>query len=50
LPSFSVLGAKSLLNKKLSEEWTLYGGVPAKPLQCIPREAKYFTRIIGFVD
>jgi acetyltransferase-like isoleucine patch superfamily enzyme len=49
LPSHSVLGAKSLLNKQFSDEWTLYGGVPAKALRKIPLDAKYFTRTNGFV-
>ena len=49
LPSRSVLGAKSLLNKSYSDEWSLYGGVPAKRLIEIPRDAKYFTRQDGFV-
>ena len=49
LPSFSVLGANSLLNKKLSEEYSLYGGVPAKFISKISQEAKYFTRTEGFV-
>lgn len=49
LPSRSVLGAKSLLNKSFSKEWTLYGGVPAKELREIPFDAKYFTRSEGFV-
>ncbi|RDC66096.1 acyltransferase [Adhaeribacter pallidiroseus] len=49
LPACSVLGAKSLLNKVYAQEWTLYGGVPAKPIQEIPRSAKYFTRQEGFV-
>lgn len=49
LPPYSVLGAKSLLNKPFSKEWTLYGGVPAKALSEIPRNAKYFTRTEGFV-
>ena len=49
LPSHSVLGAKSLLNKRFSEEWTLYGGVPAKKIQEIPKTAKYFTRDEGYV-
>jgi acetyltransferase-like isoleucine patch superfamily enzyme len=49
LPSHSVLGAKSLLNKEYSEEWRLYGGVPAKNLSEIPSTAKYFTRAEGFV-
>ncbi len=49
LPHYSVLGAKSLLNKNQTEEWTLYGGVPAKAIQQMPKEAKYFTRKDGFV-
>lgn len=49
LPPRSVLGAKSLLNKQYSREWTLYGGVPAKELSAIPQGAKYFSRTEGFV-
>ena len=49
LPAYSVLGAKSLLNKPHVEEWRLYGGVPAKELSIIPKTAKYFTRNEGFV-
>ena len=49
LPSYSVLGAKSLLNKAFTEEWMLYGGVSAQALRPIPRTAKYFTRTEGFV-
>lgn len=50
LPAYSVLGAKSLLNKAFEEEWKLYGGVPAKLVSEISKEAKYFKRRIGFVD
>lgn len=49
LPAYSVLGAKSLLNKPHTEKWKLYGGVPAKELSTIPKTAKYFTRSSGFV-
>lgn len=49
LPSYSVLGAKSLLKKKYSDEWTLYSGVPACPVKQIPRDAKYFSRNEGFI-
>lgn len=49
LPPRSVLGAKSLLNKSFAKEWVLYGGVPAKEISDIPREAGYFTRKDGFV-
>lgn len=50
LPSYSVLGAKSLLNKSFSEEWQLYGGVPAKPVTALPRDMKYFSRERGVVN
>jgi acetyltransferase-like isoleucine patch superfamily enzyme len=49
LPSYSVLGAKSLLNKKYSEEWMLYGGVPAKKINQINKKSKYFARLEGYV-
>lgn len=49
LPSHSVLGAKSLLNKQFSEEWILYGGIPAKKISEIPKTAKYFSREEGYV-
>jgi acetyltransferase-like isoleucine patch superfamily enzyme len=49
LPAYSVLGAKSLLNKAYTQEWNLYGGVPAKPIRQIATKAKYFTRQEGFV-
>lgn len=49
LPAYSVLGAKSLLNKKYNEEYTLYGGVPAKAISVISSEAEYFKREKGFV-
>lgn len=49
LPPYSVLGAKSLLNKSFTEQWKLYGGVPATMLSDIPRDAKYFSRSDGFV-
>ena len=49
LPSYSVLGAKSLLNKQHTEEWILYGGVPAKAVQHLSKEAKYFFRTEGYV-
>jgi acetyltransferase-like isoleucine patch superfamily enzyme len=49
LPDYSVLGAKALLNKDFSKDWTLYGGVPAKALQEVPKDAKYFMRTEGFI-
>lgn len=51
LPDRSVLGAKSLLNKKFREVNTLYGGVPAKALSSLPvTEMAYFQREAGWVD
>lgn len=49
LPNYSVLGAKSLLNKAHIKEYMLYGGVPAKPVSEISEDAKYFKRKNGFV-
>lgn len=50
LPSYSVLGAKSLLNKAFAEEYSLYAGCPAKPIQALARELEYFHRPTGYVD
>lgn len=49
LPDYSVLGAKSLLNKHFTESHTLYGGVPARPLRELPADLAYFRRSEGFV-
>jgi acetyltransferase-like isoleucine patch superfamily enzyme len=50
LPSYCVLGAKSLLNKAFSEEWSLYAGVPAIRKSHINSSDNYFSREVGFVD
>jgi acetyltransferase-like isoleucine patch superfamily enzyme len=49
LPDRSVLGAKSLLNKKYDEPHWLYAGIPAKPVKKLSPEMKYFGRAAGFV-
>lgn len=49
LPAYSVLGAKSLLNKAYTEQYKLYGGVPAKAISDMPENAGYFLRTDGFV-
>lgn len=49
LPARSVLGASAVLNKAYTDEWTLYAGVPARPVKTLPQEAKYFHREKGFV-
>src|SRR6266851_10438537 len=48
LPSYCVLGAKSLLNKNFTEPHYLYAGVPAKPVQQLSPELEYFRRTKGF--
>jgi len=50
LPSYSVLAAKSLLNKTFTQTHRLYGGVPSRELSELPADARYFTRQRGFVD
>ncbi len=49
LPDYSVLGAKSLLNRAQTERYFLYGGVPAKPIKALPETQLYFKRKTGFV-
>lgn len=49
LPSYSILGAASLLNKKFVDNYYLYGGVPARPLKKLGKEWKYFQRTEGVV-
>ena len=49
LPDFSVLGAKSLLNKSFTESYQLYGGVPARPVEKLSPDCGYFRRTEGFV-
>lgn len=49
LPSYSILGAKSLLNKKYGDEYCLYGGVPATCVKMLPTDLLYFTRKSGYV-
>lgn len=49
IPDFCVVGAKSLVNKAFSESHQLYGGVPARPIEKLSPDCKYFTRTEGFV-
>jgi len=49
LPSFSVLGANSLLNKSFSIQYRLYGGNPAAEIKELAKDSKYFNREVGFV-
>jgi serine acetyltransferase len=49
LPDYSVLGAKSLLNRPFAESYHLYGGVPAQQIKQLSQDYAYFTRTQGFV-
>lgn len=49
LPDYSVLGAKSLLNRHYKQNYHLYAGVPAKPVKWLPENYHYFLRTTGFV-
>lgn len=49
LPSYCVLGAKSLLSKAFAETYTLYAGVPARPIKRLEETWGYFVRETGFV-
>ena len=49
LPDYSVLGAKSLLNRAFTDAYTLYGGVPATAIKQLPPDYAYFKRTEGFV-
>lgn len=49
LPDFTVLGAKSLLNKSYTTNYALYAGVPAKMVKELSRSYMYFNRKNGFV-
>jgi acetyltransferase-like isoleucine patch superfamily enzyme len=51
MPSFSILGAKSVLNKALTEGSCLYGGVPVKKIKEVNKgEIAYFQRKVGSVN
>jgi acetyltransferase-like isoleucine patch superfamily enzyme len=50
LPSYSALGAKSLLNKAHTETHCLYAGLPAKAVKSLDSDMKYFQREEGFVN
>jgi len=49
LPDYSVLGAKSLLNKSYTEARGLYAGTPARLVKRLPLDLKYFQRKKGHV-
>jgi acetyltransferase-like isoleucine patch superfamily enzyme len=50
LPSQSVLAAGAVLTKAFDASFSLYGGVPARCIKELPKEARYFHRVTGFVQ
>ena len=44
LPNHSVLGAGAVLKKKFSEEYVLYGGVPARYIKQMDKSYAFFSR------
>ena len=46
----SVLRALLLLNKPLSEPWSLYAGQPGRFVKLVDHTAAYFTRTVGYVE
>ncbi|MEJ0099908.1 MAG: acyltransferase [Pseudomonadota bacterium] len=49
LPDYCVLGAHSLLNKRLQETHRLYAGVPAQSQRELSADLAYFKRMTGVV-
>ncbi|MEM9403002.1 MAG: acyltransferase [Pseudomonadota bacterium] len=49
-PSRSVLAAGAVLASTFSDEYVLYGGVPAKTIKTLPEDAAFFSRSSGHVD
>lgn len=50
IPSYTVVGANTLINKELKEQYCLYGGVPVKQIKTLPHNYKYFSRESGSVS
>jgi len=50
LPSQSVLAAGAVLTKAFEMSFAVYGGVPARHIKDLPKDARYFHRPVGFVE
>jgi acetyltransferase-like isoleucine patch superfamily enzyme len=50
LPSYSVLGANSLLREGFDQAYALYAGSPARQIKELPKDLLYFVRPTGFVS
>lgn len=49
IPPHSIVGANSMINKKFTDEYMLYGGSPARPIKDVS-DYKFFKREVGFVE
>jgi acetyltransferase-like isoleucine patch superfamily enzyme len=49
LPNYCVLAAGSVLATSYKDEYTLYGGVPAKLIKSLDKGLAYFSRTCGYV-
>jgi acetyltransferase-like isoleucine patch superfamily enzyme len=49
IPDYCVLGAMSLLNSAHDEQYSLYGGVPARKIKTVSSGSLYFQRQEGVV-
>ncbi|MDD5202069.1 MAG: hypothetical protein PHH41_02890 [Sulfurimonas sp.] len=47
---FIVISAMSLVNKNLTENHAMYGGVPVKKIKLLSSKYQYFTRKKGFIS
>jgi len=50
LPPQSVLAAGAVLTKSFDQSYAVYGGVPARQIKELPKDAKYFHRREGFIS
>lgn len=50
LPSKCILAGGAVLSRAYTQECTIYGGVPAKPIKELPHDSKYFFRTEGNVN
>ena len=50
VPNSCVVGAMSLINKEFDEEYSLYGGVPARKIKSLSKNQLYFNRQTGYIN
>lgn len=49
IPDFTLIGAGSIVTKKLSKSYSLYAGAPARFLKSLDPNLPYFARLTGYV-